>query len=112
MIGVAFRRQLLSQDSISLIVQGRVGFREQRDAPPPASAGGAAGHDHAAMTRGHPPGLIYPAVIEVIPPLLHLDRQQIAALRAALPDSTGCSTKQRVQIATGASGGIWVERLH
>jgi hypothetical protein len=109
---VAPQRGELTPDSLSLIVRGLVSFREQLSAPAPVPPAGAGGHDHATMARGYTPGILYPAVTEVIPSLLHLDRRQIAELRAALTDSVACATKKRVVIANGAAGGIWVDRLH
>ena len=47
-------------------------------------------------------------VDEVIPSMLHLDRDQIATLRAALPDSAGCVIPRRVRVAQGSNGGLWV----
>ena len=55
--------------------------------------------------------MIYPAVLEVIPVQLHLDRQQIATLRAALTDTAGCAVTRQAVIANGAKGGIWVEAV-
>jgi hypothetical protein len=48
---------------------------------------------------------------EVVPFQLHLDRDQIASLRATLPDSAGCTITKQVVIAQGAKGGIWVEAV-
>ena len=42
---------------------------------------------------------------------LHLDREQIASLRATLPDSASCTITKQVVIAQGAKGGIWVEAV-
>jgi len=110
-IEVAPRRAQLAGDSTSLILRGLITFRERRNDPPPASSAGGAGHDHAAMAPDGTPGIVYPTVSEVIPALLHLERDQIAQLRASIPDSLGCSVKQRVLIANGANGRIWVAAL-
>jgi hypothetical protein len=110
-VEVAPRREQLAGDSTSLILRGLIAFRERRSEPAPGPAVSGAAHDHAAMTRGPTRGVLYPAVIEVIPALLHLDREQIAQLRAAIPDSAGCTVKQRAVIASGSAGGIWVQRL-
>lgn len=110
-IEMASRRDQLTADSTSLIVRGLVTLRERSVAPPPDAAASGAKHDHAAMTHAPAPGLIYPTVSEVIPSLLHLDREQIVQLRAGLPDSVSCSAKRRALIANGVAGGIWVERV-
>jgi hypothetical protein len=55
--------------------------------------------------------VIYPAVIELIPRQLHLDRRQIAALRGTLTDTGGCAVKRQAVIANGVKGGIWVESV-
>jgi hypothetical protein len=107
-VEVAPRRELLARDSTSILVRGLVSFRVRMRGPPP---GPAAGHDHAAMGRLGTPGVIYPAVAEVIPSQLHLDRRQIAVLRGALADTAGCAVKQHAVIASGARGGIWVEAV-
>jgi hypothetical protein len=106
---VAPRREALTADSASLILRGLVSFREQPGQPVPDSMAAGAGHDHAALKRELPSGVLYAVVSEVIPSRLHLDREQSAALRAAIPDSGGCSVRRRVRIANGASGGVWVE---
>jgi hypothetical protein len=108
---VSPRREALSRDSTSLILHGLIGYRERWNEPAPPPAAGGAAHDHAAMVRGRNPGILYPAVIELIPSLLHLDRGQIAQLRAGLPDSAGCTVRHRVQIANGSAGGIWVQEV-
>jgi len=68
-----------------------------------------AGHERGGPMRTS--GVIYPVVSELIPQKLHLDRLQIAALRGALADRTGCALTKPVVIANGANGGIWVESL-
>ena len=99
---VAPRREQLAPDSTSLIVRGLVAVRWLRVGPPRPPADGAG---------APPPDIIYPVVDEVIPSMLHLDRHQIANLRAALPDSAGCTITKQVVIAQGAKGGIWVEAV-
>ena len=99
-VEVAPRREQLAPDSNSLIVRGLVAIRYLRIGPPPQHADGTA-----------PADIIYPVVDEVIPAMLHLDRQQIADLRAALPDTTGCSITRPVVIAQGANGGLWVHEV-
>lgn len=105
---VAPLRARLARDSTSIVVHGLVGLQERRRAPPPDPA---TGHDHAAPGRVGRPGVIQPAVLELIPVQLHLDRRQMAALRSALPDTAGCARKWQAVIANGASGGIWVEAI-
>jgi hypothetical protein len=110
-VEVAARREQLVPDSATIIVRGLIGIREHLTAPvvaPPPAPGG--GHDHATVPPGYVPGILVPAVNEVIPHVLHLDRGQIAALRAALPDSAGCAPGKLV-IASGRRGGLWVEAV-
>ncbi len=107
-VEVAPRRELLPPDTTSLVIRGLVGVRERRSGPAPDPAGG---HDHAAMSRSGTPGVIYPAVLEVIPSQLHLDRHQMVTLRGALTDTLGCALTRQVVIAHGAKGGIWVEAV-
>jgi hypothetical protein len=107
-IEVAPRRDLLARDSASIIARGLVGLRERRSGPAP---GPVPGHDHASTGRADTSGVIYPAVIELIPSQLHLDRRQIATLRGGLTDSAGCTVKKQAVIANGANGGIWVESV-
>jgi hypothetical protein len=107
-VAVAPRRELLAPDSASIVIRGRVGVREFRSGPVPE---GMAGHQHRPMGGDSRPRVIYPAVVEVIPFQLHLDRQQIATLRAALTDTTGCAVTKQAVIANGATGGIWVEAV-
>ncbi len=95
-------------DSTSIVLRGLVAIRERPTAPPPDSAGG---HDHAAMPRAHPTGVVHPFVIELIPSQLHLDHQQIAILRSGLSDTATCAVKRQAVIVTGANGGIWVESV-
>lgn len=95
-------------DSTSIVLRGLVAIRERPAAPPPDSA---PGHDHAAMPRAHPTGVVHPFVIELIPPQLHLDHQQIAILRSGLADTAWCEVQRQAVIATGATGGIWVESV-
>jgi hypothetical protein len=102
---VAPRREGLAPDSLSLIVRGRVAFRQRPVVPPPGP--GAEHHPAGVSARV----VVYPAVIEVIPAQLHLDRRQIAELRNALPGSAGCGATRQAMIAHGARGGIWVEAL-
>ena len=109
-VAVAARRDLLSADSTSLVVRGRVGVFA-RYSPPPAGPTAAEGHDHAAMGRRPSKGLLYPAVVEVIPAALYLDRGQSSALRSLPSDSAGCRSRGRAVIASGAIGGIWVEAV-
>jgi len=106
-VEVSPRRELLARDSGSIIVRGLVGLWA-RTAPPPSPA---TGHDHATAGRVRTPGVVYPAVIELIPSQLHLDRLQIATLRGALADTGGCAVKQQAVIAHGGKGGIWVESV-
>ena len=101
---VAPRREQLALDSTSLVVRGLVGFRAEQSVP-------AEGHQHGGGATPPSNAVVYPAVTEVIPSLLHLDREQIATLRAALPDSAGCATTRRVVIAEGANGGLWVHDI-
>lgn len=108
---VASRREQLTPDTTSLILRSLVAFRERRSEPAPGSTMSATGHDHAAMARIGTPGVLYPAVIEVIPVLLHLDHEQIARLRAGMTDSAGCTQRHRVRIANGSAGGIWVQEV-
>ncbi len=105
---VAPRRELLAPDSASIVIRGMVGVRELRSGPPPE---GMAGHQHGPRGPDQRPRVIYPAVVEVIPFQLHLDRHQIATLRAALTDTTGCGVTKQAVIANGAKGGIWVESV-
>lgn len=100
-VEVAPQRELLPRDSTSIVVRGLVGIRERRTEPPPSPAAG----------RIRRPGVLYPAVLELIPPQLHLDRRQMATLRGALTDTVGCAIKGRAVIANGANGGIWVEAI-
>jgi len=95
-------------DSTSVVLHGLVVIRERPTAPPPDSA---PGHDHAAMPRAHPAGVVHPFVIEVIPPQLHLDHRQIATLRSGLAESAGCEVQRQAVIVTGANGGLWVESV-
>jgi len=97
-VEVAPRREQLAPDSTSLIIRGLVAVRWLRVGPPHPQGEGAP-----------PADIIYPVVDEVIPAMLHLDRHQIANLRAALPDTTGCTITKQVVVAQGAKGGIWVE---
>jgi len=107
-VEVAPRRELLAPDSASIVMRGRVGVREFRSGPVPE---GMAGHQHRPMGGDSRPRVIYPAVVEVIPFQLHLDRQQIATLRSVLTDTTGCAVTRQAVIASGANGGIWVESV-
>jgi hypothetical protein len=107
-VDVAPRRELLAPDSGSIVVRGLIGFRERRSEAPP---GPMSGHDHAAMGRVRFPGVIYSAVIELIPSQLHLDHRQIATLRAGLSDTAGCAVTRQAVIAGGTKGGIWVESV-
>jgi len=100
-VEVAPRRELLGSDSASIVVRGLVAFRESWSGPPGRPVAG----------RVRTPGAIYPAVAELIPSQLHLDRQQMAFLRASLTDTAGCATKRQALIANGANGGIWVESV-
>jgi hypothetical protein len=83
-------------------------MQERRRAPTPTPA---TVHDHAAPGRVARPGVIQPAVLELIPVQLHLDRLQVAALRSTLTDTVGCARKRLAVIANGAKGGIWVEAV-
>jgi hypothetical protein len=56
---------------------GLIGFREGRSGTLPRPS---AGHVRAAEEMIRSSGVIYAAVLEPIPPLLHLDRTQIEAL--------------------------------
>ena len=107
-VEVAPLRARLTRDSTSIVVRGLVGVRERRRAPPPDPA---TGHDHAAMGRVRTPGVIYAAVLELIPIQLHLDRLQLAALRSTLTDTIGCARKRQAVIANGADDGIWVKAI-
>ena len=106
-VEVAPLRARLARDSTSIVVRGLVGVRERRRAPPDP----ATGHDHAAMGRVRTPGVIYAAVLELIPIQLHLDRLQLAALRSTLTDTIGCARKRQAVIANGANDGIWVKAI-
>ncbi len=97
------RREDLLPDSASFIVRALVGARERHDPPPSPD-----GHTHAAPVR-YTPGVIYPAVLGVMPAELHLSSARIAALRAQGPDSTACGGNRSVRVANGARGGVWVE---
>lgn len=108
-VAVAARRDLLPPDSTSLVVRGRIGVFA-RYVPPSAGPEAAGSHDHAAMGRPAR-GTLYPAVVEVIPGALHLDRGQSATLQGLPSDSGGCRPRGRAVIASGASGGIWVEAV-
>ena len=106
---VAPRREQLARDSASVVVRGRVSLRIRRSGPPPSPG---PGHDHAAADRLRPPGVIYPAVIELIPSRLHLDRVQSATLEGVmLTDTAGCAGRKQAVIANGVNGGIWVESV-
>ena len=96
------RREDLAADSTSFVLRALVGGRERH------AEATAAGHDHGAPVR-YTPGIIYPAVLEVIPARLHLSAGRIAALRAARSDTTACGGTRTVQVANGAQGGVWVE---
>lgn len=96
----------LERDSTSIVVRGLVGFRERRQEPSPDAT---AGHQHGATAPAGTRGALYPAVLEVIPLRLHLDREQIAALRGTITDTTGCAVKAQAVIASGAGGAIWVD---
>jgi hypothetical protein len=108
-VEVAPRRELLAPDTASIVVRGLVSFRVRWSGPPPEVT---AGHQHGVAGRLRMSGEVYPAVTEVIPSQLHLDRSQIATLRGALGDSAGCVVKQQAVIANGAKGGIWVDAVH
>lgn len=99
-IEVAPSRDQLVPDSTSLIVRGLVAIRRLRIGPPHQHADGSSAED-----------ILYPVVDEVIPSMLHLDRDQIAALRTALPDSAGCAMARKVGIAQGSNGGLWVHDI-
>lgn len=105
---VSPRRESLTRDTTSLILRGLIAFQVRSSAPPAQSSDSGAGHDHAAMMGTRDETTIVPVVSEVLPALLHLDRTQIASLRGAIPDSGGCSTRRRVRIANGATGGARV----
>jgi hypothetical protein len=105
-VEVAPRRELLAPDSGSIVVRGRIALRERWSGPPPDAM---AGHEHAAPVRTA--GVIYPAVTELIPSQLHLDRRQIATLRATLTGTAGCAVRRQAVIANGRNGGVWVESV-
>ena len=107
-VEVAPRRALLTPDSASIVVRGLVGMRSRWSGPAPTPTGD---HDHAALSRVAARGVIDPTVVELIPAQLHLDRLQIATLRAALAGTVGCAQKRQAVIANGANGGIWVESV-
>ena len=100
---VRARREDLTPDSASFIVRGLVGARERRDAQPAAE-----GHTHGAPVR-YTPGIIYPAVLSVMPAQLHLSRERIEALRAVPLDSSACGGDRTVRVVSGVAGGVWVE---
>jgi hypothetical protein len=102
-------REVPARDSLSIVLRGLVAFRERPGGPPPTPV---PGHDHAAMLRARATGMIYPAVTELIPSRLHLDHRQIAMLRSGIASTAaGCEGRGRALVATGASGGIWVESV-
>ncbi len=105
---VSPRRESLTRDSSSLILRGLIAFRGRSAAPPAQSGDSGGGHNHAAMAGTMEEVTIVPVVSEVLPAQLHLDRNQIATLRAAIPDSGGCTARRRVRIANGAGGGVQV----
>jgi hypothetical protein len=105
---VAPRRELLARDSGSIVIRGLIGLRERWNGPPP-NAG--AGHEHSAEGRPRTSGVIYPAVTELIPYRLHLDKRQVEALREAFSGAVGCGVRKRAVIGNGADGGIWVESV-
>lgn len=107
-VEVAPRRELLARDSGTVVVRGLIGLRERRNGPAPDAM---AGHEHAAPGVVRTAGVIYPAVIELIPSQLHLDHRQIATLRAGLGDTAACAVTRQAVIASGAKGGIWVESV-
>jgi hypothetical protein len=107
-VEVAPLRARLARDSTSIVVRGLVAVQERRREPPPNPPGS---HDHAATGRPLAPGVLYPAVLELIPAQLHLDRRQMAALRSTLTDTLACARKRQAVIANGANGGIWVEAV-
>jgi hypothetical protein len=107
-VEVARRRDQLARDSTSILVRGLVSVRERWVAPPP---GPGPGQDRAAAGGLRPTGLIHPAVIELIPSQLHLDRGQAAALRVLRADSSACAVRRHAVIANGANGGIWMESV-
>ncbi len=107
-VDIAPRRELLAPDSGSIVVRGLIGFRERRNGPPPDAM---AGHEHAAPGLVRTAGVIYPAVIELIPFQLHLDRRQLGTLWGALTGRAGCAVTRQAVIANGGNGGIWVESV-
>lgn len=94
---VASRRELLEPDSRSIVLRARIWVRQ--------------GFGEPSEDGVRPRGVLYPAVVEIIPSELHLDRHQSAALTRALSGATGCAARQRVVIATGKRGGIWVDSV-
>jgi hypothetical protein len=105
---VSPRPEALVRDSTSLILRGLIAFREEPVAMPASAPQDGAAHDHAAKPGLRASGIIRPVVSEVLPALLHLDREQIARLRTVVPDSGGCAATQRAQIANGATGSLRV----
>lgn len=103
--GVAPRRELLAPDTTSIVIRARISVRQRFAEPSTAPAPG--GHEDGVRSRG----VLYPAVVEIIPSELHLDRHQSAALTRALSGATGCAARRRVVIATGKRGGIWVDSV-
>lgn len=103
-VEVAPRRELLRPDTSSLIVPGLVALRAHWR-PPPADSG----HVHGARpTPGEDESTVEPYVSELELSRLHLSRDQIATLRAELPDTAGCAITVEVVVAQGTRGGIWV----
>jgi hypothetical protein len=104
-VEVAPRREELRPDSGSIIVRGLVSFRLRRSEPSPAPPVGV---NRGRVGDNAGSGVIYPAVVELVPFQLHLDHRQIAALERVRADSAGCGVKGQAVIANGANGGIWV----
>ena len=105
---VAPRRERLTADSTSLVLRARIAIIDRwLGSPAPAPAGG---HVHASPADSSRV-VLHPAVVEIIPQALHLERDQIAAFRDSTAAPGACRRVGRAVIASGANGGIWVRSV-
>jgi hypothetical protein len=104
-VEVAARREQLVPDSSSFRMRGIVALRERWSEATPADTSGPEPH---RPVPGDGRGVVYPVVAQLMPGELHLDRQQIVAVRSAFGGSGVCAPPAPLQIANGAGGGVWV----